>query len=272
MIRNTFVGNMNVSAIQAVVILFLMISCHAPKKMISQKSTEKAITDTNKSQAAVTPFPYNFKRQDWNTFMSKLDIQYESTDYPLPVSSFSGQLRMVYGQSIWMSVSVPLIGEIGRALITRDSIIVLNKYQRCYFKEPYQFINRFISIPVSLEKLQDLLTGNPILSTQNTINDTNGLILSSKLEDSLLLQNVWASIIDLWVSRSGFVDKSTGRDLDIRFQNRNSENGYFFPSQIVLSIQKPSAAQAHIGLNSIQINQSFQSELKIPNGYSACKK
>lgn len=262
--------------IAAVLLSILSIQACSPGTKTTKSERKETLADTAvdvaKKPKLKPAFKYDFKSQEWSTFTSKLDIQYESAQYPLPVSSFSGQLKMIKGESIWMTVSVPLIGEVGRALITKDSIIILNKYQRCFYKEPYQFISRFISIPISLPQLQELFIGNPVVSTKQTLNDTAGMLLKATLEDSSMVSQFIGSLSQLWVDKASFIDKKFKKDLQMEYQNRNPQNGNGLPNGLILNVTQPAQVMANITFLNISLNQPVVTEVKIPTSYSQCKK
>ena len=70
---------------------------------------------------------------NFNTFSgkakTKLDINGSSNDVTL-------NIRIQKGQKIWVSVTAIAGIEVARALITPDSILVINKLQGLYLRKP----------------------------------------------------------------------------------------------------------------------------------------
>src|SRR5437879_13370008 len=78
------------------------------------------------------------KRQaDFTTFSgkakTKLDINGNSNDVTL-------NIRIQKGQKIWVSVTAIAGIEVARAMITPDSLLVINKLQGLYLRKPFRYI------------------------------------------------------------------------------------------------------------------------------------
>ncbi len=69
------------------------------------------------------------------------------------------KLRMRRDSAIWIAVSVIGI-EGGRALITPDSIKLINRMNSTYLVEPFSYFQKKYNIPLSFQSLQEMLIGN----------------------------------------------------------------------------------------------------------------
>jgi|GEM_PF-1573783 len=75
-------------------------------------------------------------------------------------------LRMQSDSLIWMNATALLGIEVARALITPDSITLINRLKRTYYQKSFQEISAWLGVPVDFHILQNLLVGNPpFLST-----------------------------------------------------------------------------------------------------------
>lgn len=85
----------------------------------------------------------------------------------LPLSP-SVKIFMERDSLIRISLRAPLVGEVGRAEIDSDSILVVNKMKKTYVKES---ISKFLSFyPGTLSDIQDLLLGRIVLPTCGLLN------------------------------------------------------------------------------------------------------
>jgi hypothetical protein len=71
-------------------------------------------------------------------------------------------VRIQRDQKIWMSITALLGIEVARAVVTPDSVMVLNKLQSTYIRKPFSYIHRYTNKQVTFKMLQDVLTGNTI--------------------------------------------------------------------------------------------------------------
>jgi hypothetical protein len=82
------------------------------------------------------------------------------TDTESRTTSFSGQIRMLQDSLIWVSVA-PVLGiEVFRVMIRPDSVFILNRLEKTYTRESFDFIARMTGSPLDFSVLQALLLGN----------------------------------------------------------------------------------------------------------------
>lgn len=74
-------------------------------------------------------------------------------------------IRMQRGKAIWVSVTVIAGLEVARALITPDSIQILNRLESTYINKPFSYIYQFASKEVNFNTLQDIFIGNALEGT-----------------------------------------------------------------------------------------------------------
>ena len=78
---------------------------------------------------------------------------------PFSVLRFTGSLRMRRDSTIWISASALMGIENLRALITRDSVVLINRMEQTYLAEPLSVMEETLGTP-SLQELQSMLLGN----------------------------------------------------------------------------------------------------------------
>jgi len=86
---------------------------------------------------------------------TKLDINGSSNDVTL-------NIRIQKGQKIWVSVTAIAGIEVARALITPDSLLVINKLQGLYIRKPFSYVYSFTSKQVDYSSLEAILVGDAI--------------------------------------------------------------------------------------------------------------
>lgn len=75
------------------------------------------------------------------------------------VFNFTGTVRMRCDSAIWVSASAMLGIENIRALITNDSIVMINRMDQTYLAEPLAVVAEKFHLPSSFQELQTLLLG-----------------------------------------------------------------------------------------------------------------
>ena len=93
---------------------------------------------------------------EWMSAKMSGELQTEKGDY-----SFSGSLRMRRDSTVWLSVSAFMGMESVRALITQDSVVMVNRMDQTYLAEPFSDVQHVEMLQaLSLQKLQATLLGD----------------------------------------------------------------------------------------------------------------
>src|ERR1017187_7742142 len=133
--------------------LLFMFSCKARKQLVVKQvpidSTIKPVDDKkiklNAIQAGQTIF---------NSFSGKartmLDINGNINDVTL-------NIRVKRDQKIWISITAIAGIEAARVLITPDSILIINRLQSVYVKQPFSYINTVAGNQVNYKTIESLL-------------------------------------------------------------------------------------------------------------------
>ena len=141
------------------ILLVVAVSCKSKKLVVVTRPVTK---DTSVVKTADVTDKLNTIRSrqvTFNTFSgkakTKLAINGDANDVTL-------NFRVSRDQKIWISITAIAGIEIARALITPDSIQVVNRFQSIYLKKPFSYVHRYASRQVNYRTLQSLIVGNAI--------------------------------------------------------------------------------------------------------------
>jgi hypothetical protein len=81
----------------------------------------------------------------------------------------NANIRMLRDSTIWISVNAVLGIEALRALITRDSVKLIDKLNKTYTARSITYLQDVTSLPLDLPTLQDLIIGNAVFIDSNVI-------------------------------------------------------------------------------------------------------
>jgi hypothetical protein len=204
------------------VALFVLCSCHSTKKIqtaIAPKDTTVAVVLPPVDHAKEDSIAFireNYrqvlnKQINFRTFSAKLDADYRDAEGKK--SSVTVHLRMLKDSIIWVLINGPLGIEGLRAIVTNDSVKVLNKQDKTYTVRSVAYLQEVTELPLDLVSLQSLLIGNPVFLDSNiisyhkkegtvsllsigsffknlfTIGETDKIVQSCKLDDLDELRN-----------------------------------------------------------------------------------
>lgn len=230
----------------------LFSSCRTAKKI----TTARADAPLNKEPASelLEKVISNEYRFDW--FSAKAEVEY--TDRNGEKTSFNLTLRARKDSIIWLSIT-PLLGiEVARALITRDSIQLLDRLKHDSYSRDYKFLEETFKTNVNYDILQAMLTGNYFLGLpgkkiQSVTEDSSYYMLSTLPEnnqDSLETETETASMRqDFWINpsyriaKSRIHDSALNRTLTVSYNNFVTSHDVPFAQRInvVVEASQPSS-------------------------------
>lgn len=241
----------------ATVGLLLIVSCKAKKALVV-----KPVTDTSVKMASTKESKIEaIKRRQvyFNTFSAKaktkLNIGGSTNDVTL-------NIRINRGQKIWISITAIAGIEVARALITPDSLIVMNRLQSVYVKKPFSYIYTFAGDQINYKTLESLLVGNAIPELLNDDaslqSDTSQTVLSGNLRGLLYKLLVGP---DMKVKQTNLNNEGLGQSLQVTNNTFIQAGNHVVPSQIDMdSVVK----DKKIEVNLHYIKQDFDQPLDYP--------
>ena len=141
----------------------LMTACGTFKKAASLPDTT---TTTTQQGATIDPYDAVIATLgDWQTMQTGGNIKLSAG------SSFSSaiQMRMVRDEAIYISLR-PVLGiEVGKLIITADSLYAVDKVHKRYLAEKVSILTS--GIPVTVKDVQDIFLGRPFIIGQGTLDE-----------------------------------------------------------------------------------------------------
>ena len=133
------------------VFLFLIIASSCSRKVVV---TDPNFLEKNKLVFSVPEFEY---------LNTKTKIQYKDADRSV---STSATIRIKKDSIIWMSLT-PFLGiEVARAIITQDSMVLMNRLNREYMVYEFQSLSEKFQFEISYDLIQSMILGHMPLEYQ----------------------------------------------------------------------------------------------------------
>ena len=142
-----------------ITIAALLTACGTSRKAAGNLPNVQTTTTADPVDAVVATLG------DWQTLQTGGNITLNAG------SSFSSsiQVRMVRDQAIYISLR-PLLGiEVGKLLITADSVYAVDKVHKRYVAEKVSLLTA--GIPVTVSDVQDIFLGRPFIIGQGTLSE-----------------------------------------------------------------------------------------------------
>lgn len=197
-------------------------------------------------------------RFEYDKLQTKLDIKYKDDKNSL---GLKGQLRMQNDSVIWISLSLKVGIEIGRLLITPDSVKFINRNNKTYMAESLSVFDEKLPIKTSFDFLQDLFVGND----SQIKNDRK--YKASTDNDNYKLEIINKNVIeDVWVTPETFkISKYTIKEQDedkkkiqLEYSDFKDYNGRLLPSKIKFTLSSVNDIEIEINYSNISVNEKVE--------------
>ena len=252
-------------------IVLIAFGCKAKKALVTRKVDSTAVTapvDNAAAAKAAKLEAIKSRQLTYNSFSgkakTKLNINGNSNDVTLNV-------RIQHNQKIWVSVTALLGIEVARAMITPDSIMVINRLQGVYMKKPFSYIYTYASKQLNFQSVEALLVGNPIpqlLKPDGTLEPAaNGsLTLKGNLETLLYMLLIGP---DMKVTQTTLSNARAAQSLKVLNSEFIQADNRIVPSNIsITSAIQNKNIQIDLNYGKVEFDQVLDYSFSIPSKYS----
>jgi hypothetical protein len=133
----------------ALFLALILYACHTQRNMSTEKPHR--FLSTNKIIDSVMKYELSFEY-----FASKISVD---ADFPEESKSFKVNLRIRKDSVIWMQITAVNI-VVAQAVITKDSVKVLDKFHKKYYPRGFNYLNDLFDTELDFTMLQDMLVAN----------------------------------------------------------------------------------------------------------------
>jgi Domain of unknown function (DUF4292) len=257
---------------------FFILSCKTVKqinKAIAPKdSTAVTIIDQSKldSILMIKKTIENLNRNyiDFKTFSAKIKVQYQ--DGKGKNQDLTAIVRIIKDSTIWISLTASFLSiEAYRVLITKDSVILLNKLDREVQYRSLDYLQDVTEIPFDYKTLQDLLVGNPVFVDSN-------IVYYKKTDDQILFSMVGKYFKNLLtLSSANFylthsklddVDISRSRTADLTYSDYENKAGFNFSTYREITVSEKNRLDIRLNYKQYEFNKDLSVSFNIPKNYT----
>lgn len=209
-------------------------------------------------------------RIEFETFSAKINVEYvDADDKRYDVNAF---VRMQRDSAIWISVNAIFGIEALRALITKDSVKIIDKHNKVYTARALNYLQEVVSLPLDLATLQDLIIGNPVFVHSQPVSYTRtsdyiSLLIVGDLFKNLLTLN--ASNSSLVRSKLDDTDITRNRTCDLTYSDYENKKGVMFSTARKISIAEKKKLDIKLDFKQYEFNEPLTFPFSIPRNYQS---
>ncbi len=267
-------------------ILLLIIGCSLVYAVVGCRSTKKLQTAVNKKDTLITVNPATINidsvkgaelvlsdlaknRINFTTFSAKIKVQYEDSKGKQP--DFNAFIRLYKDSILWVSISATFLSvEAFKILITKDSIIIVNKLDKQVEYRPFSYIEEITKIPLNFSTLQDLLIGNPIYVGDSIVNyrkTENHILIATigKFFKNLITVSADNKLIQR--SKLDDLDVNQNRTADITYGEYEKNSNLYFATDREITVAEKTKVDISLSYKQYEFNKELSFRFVIPPNY-----
>ncbi|GLR18531.1 DUF4292 domain-containing protein [Portibacter lacus] len=245
-----------------IISVIFCISCTGGKKIVDNKNVEEL-----SEEATIRKVKSTFVTFDH--FNSNADLFIKTEMF---TGSVNAKFRMIKDSVIWIAAN-KLGFEVGRVLITQDSVFMMERLQRTYVKASFDELSEMAGMQLDFNFVQDFLMGNPYLgetSNEVTYFASDSLLIKPALYDLKIAHNIDLSNYKL--TSTSIRDDETKMDATLHYSDYKEieENQLFsYIRDILLDDGSSEKREISIKFNNPEINVEKNIKFSIPDTYTA---
>ncbi len=273
-----FFCEFNIFSLSLLLLMLLSFtSCKSAKEMVKAKDvlrTDVKIEAKPTAEELLVEEVHSLS-PNFSYYSAKLDIEYGGMSY-------SGTLRIGKDSVIWASLGKFGI-EAARLMLTKDSILFMNKLTHDYFVGDYNFIVKMLGFKLNYDIIQAILLGkdfseyetndfrverNNDLVTINFLTRANSLQPNSfpKLKQALIYNSKTKRIEKNYFEIINSINK-----MDINYPSYITLNSISFPQQMNIIVTRGDKINITIKTEKHKVNTSLEFPFSIPKNYDLIK-
>ncbi len=182
----------------------------------------------------------------------------------------SMNIRIKKNEAIWVSVTAIAGLEVARALITPDSVRVINRLENEYIQKPFSYLYEFTNNKINFATLQSVLVGNTISefiteSTEVNINSTQ-TALKSTIESMIydLMLNDQNKVV-----QTNLKDAGASQSLLVFYGDFKPISQQQVPHSIVMKSQaKSKSISLDLKFTKIELDVPVETPFRVPDRFT----
>ena len=258
-----------------VVALIFLISCSTTKKINKALSTKETVTVlvNQVNQDSVNLIKAQLRELkshviQFSTFNAKIKV--ESSDNKGKNPELSAVVRIVNDSAIWISLSATILNvEVYRLLVTKDSVILMDKRNKEVLCRSNEYLQEVTQIPLDYTSLQNLIVGNPIFLTDSVCSyrQTESQILIMTVGD--FFKNLLTLSKDnaLLHCKLDDINMSRSRTADITYGDYEKLNNIPFSTSREIIVSEKNKIQVKMNYKQYEFNKPLSITFNVPKNY-----
>jgi hypothetical protein len=228
----------------------------------------------------------SLSRVEPQTFYSKLSVSYKDLSKPEEENEISlkTSLKIVSDSAVSAIITYARIPVV-TALVTKDTLSVVNKRDRCYTVASLDYLKELFGVDFSYENIEEIIYGKPLdyqLSQKYFVdNDPFHYSISThkkrnrkrperKQRDDLIIQYQLSTDAKA-IKQTRIWSSEDATEVSVVYLERQQVNGFNLPLKVEINIRTPKKSMLlTLQYERIEVNEPQELIIVIPESYEKC--
>ena len=251
----------SIKALLLLLVLVFGFACGTSKKLGA---------DANLSSTELLVRRIETKQIKAKTFDARAKIDFRSTDMS---ASAMVRIRMQKDSSVWVTLS-KLGFEIARALITRDSIQILDRINNEYAVYGLDYLSKEYQLPGNLLLIQQVILGNPFFLSRKFTSTSVGdrYILSDSGSGKEIKMSIETN--GLRLRNLQYLEPGSTRNLSLDLEEYNAANDkqdFSYLRKFVVDSRETGKVEVNIQFTQVELNVPISMPFDVPQRFTRVK-
>lgn len=227
-----------------VILVLLFSACHRPRQknkaetsadtLVAVLKDTVAVLEKDTTAVAVVPpvvepeeTKVNVEMVDFKYLSAKSKVSFKSKDQDIDNANIN--IRMLKDSVLWLSIVAGPI-EVVRGLITRDSILIVDRYHKEYYQYDFNTLSQKFNFQLSFDLIQSILVGNmPIPKKENQrFKKEKDYFMLRQQEGKIMLES-YIGEQNRRLKKLLVTEQPTKNSLTLDYDDFTQLNNYLFP-------------------------------------------
>lgn len=198
-------------------------------------------------------------------------------------------IRIRKDSAIWVSISAGVGIEAARVLLTKDSVMFINRLNKTFFAGNYHFINQMINAQVDFDIVQAILTGNDftwydyqelkatVIQDQYQLESAHRrkmkkYIRANDAVSQVIYQSLWLNPQSFKIEKLKIKEiKNDNKKIVAEYADFKEINTQVLPTQYNLTISANEIIEIDATLTKVNLEKELSFPFNIPSKYTEIK-
>jgi hypothetical protein len=259
------------------IIAAAVVSCRSAKKIqtvITPKKDTVAVVVAEDPRADSIRFirqtyeAIDKNRIDFNTFSAKIKVDFEDKDGKK--NDFNAFIRLKKDSILWISINAVLGIEAFRAVITPDSVKILNKLDKVAQFRSVEYLQEVAKVPFTFIELQNIIIGNPVYLDSNIVSYKKDGPLVSLISIGNVFKHFLTVLQDdhsLQNSKLDDIDVTRARTCQVIYGDYEKKNNIRFSTFRKITVSEKNKLDIELKYKQYDFNVELSYPFSVPKNY-----